>query len=274
MRSIIATFAPPTQVLLLGLLGPAVISAQTSAATRFEVASIKTLTPEHVTWSGSRYDHEFVTYCLTMKSYIQMAYHMRDYGVLGPDWLSTEWYEIIAKLPEGHPRPTPEMLQLLLVERFNLASHTAQAQRPVYFLMQDKGGARLRPTAEDSTVRGVIRKTAAGYHMEATARTLEVLATALSAFVDRPVIDNTGIKGRYDFSLDFSPEEGQRRVMTAKLNGMAAVENPVKATSGAEGVPAASIFQSVRAYGLKLQPEKARVDVLVVDHINRVPIEN
>jgi uncharacterized protein (TIGR03435 family) len=116
-----------------------------------------------------------------------------------------------------------------------------------------------------------------GAHLKAPSATLPILAEMLSRFADRPVVDKTGVDGQYDFDLVFSPEQmpGMRR-----MRGPGAGPGP-GGPGGGETLPAdapaaraGSIYDSVKKYDLKLDPQKAEMDTLVIEHIEREPTEN
>jgi uncharacterized protein (TIGR03435 family) len=227
-----------------------------------------------------------------MKSYIRMAYRVNDYQVLGPDWLATEHFDIAAKLPEGATRAQlPEMIQSLLADRFKLVLHRDKKEFPVYALVVAKSGPKLKESPPDSgpeaspvakgnvdinitTGRGggVIdmgNGSSIGYgrdRLEAKKVTLSALADAVERLLDRPVVDMTGIGGTYDFSLEYSWEEVRSLVRSTSGGATELPANP--------DAPGNSIFTSVAAFGLKLEPRKAPIDVLVVDRIERTPTEN
>lgn len=104
--------------------------------------------------------------------------------------------------------------------------------------------------------------------------TVSSLADALSNQLDRPVVDQTGIQGEYDFTLDFAPDDSMRAagvmgvMMTARVGGAPGADAP-------EPSPAQSIFTAVQSQlGLKLEPKRGPVDTLVVDKAEKVPIDN
>ena len=277
---------------LLPLLSSIVAFGQSpSARPEFEVASVKKSAPAVAGQVniGVHIDGAMVRYStLPMRSYIRMAYRVSDYQVLGPDWLATENFDIAAKLPEGATRAQlPEMIQSLLAERFKLVLHRDEKEFPVYALVVAKNGPKLKESPPDSSPGakgnvdvsvtagrggGVIymgNGSTIGYgrdRLEAKKVTLSALAVAVERLLDRPVVDMTGIAGSYDFSLEYSWDE-VRSLVRASSGG--ATELPANPDA-----PGNSIFTSVAAFGLKLEPRKAPIEVLVVDRIERTPTEN
>ena len=120
-----------------------------------------------------------------------------------------------------------------------------------------------------------MRMDPAGAHLTTPSATLANVADAISRFTERPVIDMTGIEGRYDFDLVFSPETMRgMRVMAGGAMPPAAGGGDHTPGADAPPEPSGSIFDSVQRYGLKLEPRKAPMDVIVVDHIEKTPTEN
>jgi uncharacterized protein (TIGR03435 family) len=112
-----------------------------------------------------------------------------------------------------------------------------------------------------------------GAHLKAPSATLPVLAEMISRFSERPVVDMTGIEGQYDFDLVFSPET-TRGVQMAGRGPMPPAGGGERSPADAPVERAGSMYESVQRYGLKLEPRKAPMEVLVVDHIEKVPTEN
>jgi uncharacterized protein (TIGR03435 family) len=281
---------------LLPLLSSIAAFGQSPAARpEFEVASVKK-SAQAVAGQvniGVHIDGAMVRYStLPMRSYIRMAYRVNDYQVLGPDWLATQNFDIAAKLPEGATRAQlPEMIQSLLAERFKLVLHRDKKEFPVYALVVVKNGPKLKESPPDSSPEaspaakgsvdvsvttgrggGVIdmgNGSTIGYsrdHLEAKKVTLSALAGAVERLLDRPVVDMTGIAGSYDFSLEYSWDELRSLVRTSSGGATELPANP--------DAPGNSIFTSLAAFGLKLEPRKAPIEVLVVDRIERTPTEN
>jgi uncharacterized protein (TIGR03435 family) len=199
------------------------------------------------------------------------------YGVLpnrldrlsGPPWLRTETFDIVANVPEGATGDqVAVMLQNLLIERFKLALHREAKEADGYALMVAKNGpaAKLKAPAIGKTEldKDGFPKLAAGarsaYTLKADRSTARVVARQLTmaevaklfrtAAGGVDVVDKTGLTGAYDFTLYFAPG--------------GTIEDP------------AGTFRATleRELGLKLEKTKIPVDVLVVDHIEKVPTEN
>jgi len=149
------------------------------------------------------------------------------------------------------------MLQNLLTERFKLTIHREQRDIPAYALVYKSKSSKLEevPSSEVDGHPRVITRTGTDSR-EFKATTMPVLVDFISPMLGRPVLDETGLVGGYNFPLDFSMEE------LGGMNGNPAAENRQ------------SIFTLIEALGLKLESRKAPFEVLVVDAGTRVPIEN
>ena len=207
--------------------------AQEPAKPAFEVASIKPSKPMTMGKVFIRMDADasMLRYSnVTLKDCIRTAYDVKDFQVQGPDWLGSERFDIVAKLPAGSSKDQiPEMLQSLLAERFKLHLHRERKEHAIYALVVGKNGAKLTP-AEVQTPKPnespkppgdamMMRMSPEGAHLKAPSATLSRLAEMISRFTERPVIDDTGIKGQYDFDLAFMPETMQHMPMMMRAPG-------------------------------------------------------
>lgn len=177
--------------------------------------------------------------------------------------------------PDGAPRQTWLMLRTLLAERFKLRAHEENSDRPVYVLTLAAGEGKLGPKLRKSEIDcGAVMKgqrpamqpgqeppcgmkTPPG-RLFANTFTMPTFASLLSGHVDRPVIDRTGLDGRFDFELESSD--------------IKAPPNYKPGPSDLALPPAAgpSIFIAVRKQlGLKLEPQTAPVPIIVIDHAQR-----
>ena len=218
----------------------------------FEVASIKPARSEGVSSirpSPGRVSMENVS----LKKLILNAYGIPDdqgYAVAGPDWLTTESFDIEATFPADTPLPQlRQMMQTLLAERFRLTLHRENRQLPIYKLVTTKNGPKIHAGTD-----GPPRTAGGPGRLEATRVTMQKLTDLLARQAGLPVVDSTGLKGVFDFTLTWSPDEG------ATTDG------------GASGP---SIFTALQEQlGLKLESGKGPVEVLVVDHMEKVPTRN
>jgi len=189
---------------------------------------------------------------VTLKKLLVRAYSLKDYQVTGPDWLNTELYSIVASMPaDTFGEDLLEMVQGLITERFQLATHREMKEMPVYELVVGKNGSKLTsvPYGRGSTSVNPGKLTAQGVP-------LRNLTEQLSRFLNRPVLDKTGLTGVFDFTMEWSPEG--------------------KTTDEAGDLPVGpSLFTAVQEQlGLKLESRRAPVEILVVDRGERVPAGN
>jgi uncharacterized protein (TIGR03435 family) len=201
-----------------------------------------------------------------MKVLIMFAYHLRADAITNaPSWIDSERYEVIAKAPEkGKPEDIRLMLQTLLAERFKLAVHNDRKLLPAYALVVGKPGSKLQPSEAAAVLSGVRCTPGAGpagqKHVECSHITTAFLADYLQELAPRdfpvPIVDQTELTGTYDFKLDWTP--------TAV---------PAGVTTGDDAGP--NIFDAVAAQlGLKLESRKLPLPVIVIDRVERVPVEN
>jgi len=285
-----------------GVLASAAVFAQTpSSQPEFEVAAIKPAATQATAQirAGVQVDGAQI-HCsnLSLKDYIRIAYKVKDHQIAGPDWLASERYDIAAKLPAGAAREqVPEMLKTLLEERFQMKVHRETKEFPVYGLVVAKGGLKMKESPADPQTDGADRTkapvtvTASGgpggttvdlgrgssfsmgdNKFEARKLTMISLADTLGRFVDRPVVDMTELKGNYDFTLDFSPED--YRAMRIRSAIAAGVSLPPEALRALDASSGDSLFAALQGLGLKLELRKAPLEVLVFDHVLKTPTEN
>jgi uncharacterized protein (TIGR03435 family) len=233
------------------------LNAQTPA---FEVASIK---PNRSDRGGSsiRFTKGQVSMeNVNLKKLTLWSYGIpddREYALVGPNWLTTERFDIIAKFPaDTDPALVRPMAQALLAERFKLVLHRETRQLPTYSLVVAKGGPKIHPVEP-----GPASTSGRPGHLDATKISLRKLADLFARMVGVPVTDATGLEGVFSFTLDWMPDETQR------LTG------PDEPAGPAQSGP--SIFAALQEQlGLKLEGKKAPAEVLVVDSIERTPTAN
>jgi uncharacterized protein (TIGR03435 family) len=262
----------------------------------FEVASIRPSSPA-TSSGGVRIDGAQVHFArFPFREYVARGYRLRLSQVIGPEWMSSERFDVDAKLPEGSlPSQVSEMLQALLRDRFGLKQHREQKEMPVYALMLGKPPLKLKESPRDPgaaprnealvnvTVavgaagtsvdlgQGSSYTLGAGGKFEGKRMTAEMIASTLERYCDRPVVNRTGLTGTYDVVFDVSPEDAQVLGIRAAVN--AGVRLPPQAMSLLDtgGNP---LIAAVEQLGLKLDAQKAPVEVLVVDEARRAPSEN
>ncbi len=238
---------------LLGFVLPVV---QTSAPA-FEVASVKRAgqggPPGDIPQNMDRSPGSFAMRNVPLRYALEWAYDLQDYQIAGPEWIKVEErYDIIAKA-EGPAtnEQMKQMLQTLLIERFQMQLHREKKELPVFVLLPGKGPAKLKAAAPGSEPRLAGSATGASFFSQPLSRFTFMLTRRMAA----PVLDMTGLTGIYDFTVDTS--------------GLGPNGNPPPNSTGP------SIFTAVEQdLGLKLEARKTAVDILVIDHVERVPTEN
>lgn len=232
-----------------------------AAAPVFDVAAIhlhESQPHEHNSIYSSPSDGHFLAENISLIALIHWAYEMPVTRILGaPAWADATHFNIEAKanpavdqqmrnLASDAGRHQKElMVQTLLADRFQLVTHIEMRELPIYELVAAKKGVHFGTVQETgssvSTRNGLIE-----VRMSDSAA---VLADELSKFVGRDVVDRTGITGRYDLKLQWTPDSPGTSVVTS-------------------GDPGLSIFTALQEQlGLRLVPAKGPVKVLVVDHI-------
>ena len=258
---------------------------------RFEVASIKPVEPSvdgsykvRVRSDAGRLDYSNVS----LKAIVQRACEAQ---ISGPDWMSAERFDIVAKLPAGATRSdVPEMLRYLLAERFKVTVHRETRESPAYALVVGKNGPRMT-AAESAPAADAVRETRrpasnggldCGARREAVAASgwminkgpgqvqghsmnMASVANMIAAFLGHPVIDQTGLKGSYDFELAFAPEPPPSAIPSAGDSPVPSAADPI----------GPSLFAAVQSQlGLKLEAKRGPVEVIVIDHAEKVPTAN
>jgi uncharacterized protein (TIGR03435 family) len=259
----LAGVATVTIPLAIGIVGSPATLAQSSAAggkrLGFEVASIK------ASKQGGRGRSlltdpagRFTTENATLRAIIVFAFGVRDFQISGgPSWLDSDRFDIVAK-PQNRSTPAqvPQMVQSLLVDRFKLKFHRETKEMPVFALVVGKNGPKLKPTKpEDDASRSNRGFQGGRGELNALGADMAALATRLSAIVGRPVIDRTGLTGRFDFKLQWEPDTPVQ---------MRSPDGPV-----ADSEHGPSIFTAVQQLGLKLENQKAPVEIMVIDSVEK-----
>jgi uncharacterized protein (TIGR03435 family) len=208
-----------------------------------------------------------------LKPILVHAFKIAADRISGPSWLETVCFDVIAKLPEGAKTDqVPIMLQALLANRFQLRAHKESRMGTEYALVIDKGGPKLKESTESADfMRGrapaalAIRRDGAGVKGPMT---MDMLARTLSRAGYGPVVDATGLNGKYEIDLTWAPEPA----FGSRGQSASATELGLPVVGQA---PTVDLFSAVRqSLGLRLEPRKTPIDFLVVDHVERVPTEN
>jgi uncharacterized protein (TIGR03435 family) len=266
------------KTLLASLLGVSALFAQSSALPRFEAASLKPAPPQgDNVRAGMRIDPGRVTAgYVSLRDLMARAYEVKAPQITGPGWIDSERYDLSAKIPDGVAREqVPAMLRTLIEERFQLKLHRETKEMPVYELVEGKGGSKLDNAAEPTAPSRVTMEGRGDgvMHTAINSATMSNFSDMLGRWTDRPVIDKTGLTGRYDIKLDLSLEDlsRSRSANVVVIGGPAAAGGSGPAP---EGNPAGSLFTSIQKLGLKLEAKRAALDLLVVDKAEKTPVEN
>jgi uncharacterized protein (TIGR03435 family) len=191
---------------------------------------------------------------LSLKNLVLRGYGIRSYQLEGPDWLDSERFDITAKFPEM-PKEAEQYaaayratMQKMLADRFKLAVHRDRKSMAVYGLVVGKGGIKFKevpPGQSDSSSNNT--------HYVGKRISMGTFATFLSGQMVLPVLDMTGLTGTYDVKLDWITERQADSEPQAGQSIQDALQDQL---------------------GLKFEHKKAPVDVVIVDHAEKVPTEN
>jgi uncharacterized protein (TIGR03435 family) len=247
-------------------------AAQNSDQPRFEAASVKrsdqctlknTMDPGMIALNGD-----------PLKVVLMEAFNVKMDQIIGPSWLDADCFVINAKMPVGATKDQlPAMLQALLAERFKLAAHKESRPRPGYALVVDKSGPKLKvsdpnaagPPAGQVTFGSTLQSKGIKGSM-----TMASLARLLSGSVAAPVEDLTGLKGKFDVDVSWALDPSFERPDAFAIANAGAFPN-----ADLPPAPTVGLSTAVKeSLGLRLEPRKAQVEVVVIDSIERVPTEN
>jgi uncharacterized protein (TIGR03435 family) len=225
---------------------------------------------------------------MTLKDLLIRAYDVQDFQIGGPGWLDMERFDIDAVMP---PDTTKEqfraMLRNLLAARFQITTHRETKEVSSYALMTARNGPKFKESVEDLGPQDASQGPPplqlgkdgffvpprrpglflqliglAGARETFRQSTMQDLANSLQSQLSRPVTDATGLAGKYDFTLTFATEGlymGRGRMPVNPAD----IENPP------------TIFAALQAQlGLRLEPRKGPVELLVIDHAEKIPTEN
>ena len=220
------------KVLFAALLGTPLLFCQ--PRTEFEVASVKPSAPiTNANFNVGVHIDGAMVRCnyLTLVNYLTMAYDVKDYQIDGPEWMTSEHFDIDAKRPEGveGEKALRAMMASLIEDRFRMKMHRETRDLPAYALVVGKGGLKIKELEPDEagdnlevdvnvtgggrggTVVDLGGRSTLTYglnKLEAKKVTIPSIIDSPGKFLDRPVVDNTGLTGRYKLlQLDYSIEE-------------------------------------------------------------------
>jgi uncharacterized protein (TIGR03435 family) len=249
----------------------------------------------------------------TLLQLITKAYDVKTYQVQGPSWMTpaAQRFDIVANLPAGATKEqVPQMLQALLAERFKLVIHRDTKEHNVYALVVAKGGAKITQTQEPApsgdgaapnpAITGsssvTINQSKGGasevsdgaglrqkmipsadgksVRFEISKASMALLAEGLSPLVDRPIVDMTELKGDYDVTFEVSMQELMNAARAAGADVPPGAPGASASPAEAASDPGGSIFTAIQSLGLKLEPRKAPLLMIVVDQAEKMPTDN
>jgi uncharacterized protein (TIGR03435 family) len=189
------------------------------------------------------------------------AFGVKDYQVSGPDWLASERYDVTASLPPGVSKEQGlQMWRNLLTAQLKLAAHNGTREMPVYSLELTKDGPKLEParpgaaapppaSAPKPSPPGTVTR-----DIRSSTMPISQFAASLGLYLDRPIIDHTGLTGVYNINFEW--------LMDGRIAG-----------------PGDDLTFAIRSalpeqLGLKLESRKSSVPVIFIDHIEKTPSGN
>ncbi len=251
---------------LVAVMAVATCGLQGQAAGRpafqaFDAATVKPVDPDHPN-AGRYYRMEgadrFVVVNYTLKLLIAAAYDLNPRTISGgPGWVDSAKFDVVARTP-GQVQPERAeqmaMLRVLLLDRFGLQFHREQKVFSIYELQVAKGGPKLKASAAAPDAPPQVISTVYPDRVKLPARNVSMgdfVAMMQRALLDRPVVDKTGLAGRYDFDLTWAPDETQFGGEAPKM---------------ADDVASPPLFTALpQQLGLRLEAMRGPVNALVID---------
>ena len=270
------------------ILLSSVLLAQQSARPAYDVASIKPADPnDHRIIMANRPGILSMT-GVTLKLLIQQAYGVQDFQISGgPGWVGSDRFIVEAKSLDAPTSPPPDLVKMsaaertrylerpramlrgLLEDRFQLKVHNQTKELPIYSLVVAKGGPKLKDNGgrmpDPNMKPGMMRIGPGG--LEGSQMPVSALVDTLSQQLGRTVADQTGLKGNYDFTLKWTPDDPQ---------GAAAFGGGLPLPPGVQPPDpnGPTLFTALQEQlGLKLESTKGPVDIIVIDRAEK-PSEN
>lgn len=283
-----------------GLILLAVGSEKAADMPAFDAVSVKPANPATREWMrggpGTSDPGQFLYSGVSVSRLIVTAYGAKAYQISGPAWMGAEKFNVVTKIPAGTTRQQVGlMLQTLLADRFGLQFHHESRDLLGYELQIAKDGHKLQPPAEivsqadaaqesvllqvgsdrmpprnlgwpaiywdRSLGWGILKLSNGLFRAVGVSQTLADLVTRCEGQVHLPIVDKTGLTGRYDYSFDYAPD------LPANQQEESAV-----GTAMDPGPDFVTAFQ--KQLGFRLEKKKLPIDVLVIDHVDRAPVEN
>jgi uncharacterized protein (TIGR03435 family) len=248
---------------------PPPVQMAANANPAFDVATIRPSDPARkeqiITLRGA----EVITTNVTVHDLINLAYWLHPKQLSGgPPWTESDKYDMTGK-PDAPGQPNVDqmktMIQKLLADRFQLKFHFEKRDLSAYVVRIAKGGAKITTSQFDpkSLPGWNFGRSASGTTLTFRNSPMSQITAILQNFLDQPVVDQSGLSEKYDFTVTFTMDAAQG----ARLGGL-----PPSAADNPDAAPDVyTAFQ--QQLGLKLESTKAPVDVMVIDKVER-PSEN
>lgn len=233
--------------------------ASPNTAARFEVATIKPHNPDFQGFGIAITGRRLSGVNVSVSSLITFAYTLHPRQIVdGPGWIESERFDVVAEAAEGQQALIRILVQRLLADRFHLAFHLSKKILAVYELSSANSGPRLANKPGDPNGKGTFGFHALGI-MEVHDATMAEFAGWMQRYVvDRPVIDQTDVSGRYTFQLRWKADEFQFTPIARSL------------PTAPETNELPDLYTALeQQLGLKLKSAKAPVEVLAVDHLEK-----
>jgi uncharacterized protein (TIGR03435 family) len=230
---------------------------------RFEVASVKATANIQTGYGREQIiarPGSLIMHNMRLRACIKWAYDVKEYQIAAPSWMgSPGWmgselarFEISAKAtPDTPVAELKRMLQTLLAERFGMELHRQSKEMPTYAMNVVKSGSSLHP-AEDQEAESTAVQPGNGPVMRMRSTTMAQFAEFLAGPLHTPVIDNTGLKGRFDLAVDMSAYKATAQDEEQYLF-LKAMQDQL---------------------GLKLEKQKSQIEMLIIDHAEKMPTGN
>jgi uncharacterized protein (TIGR03435 family) len=228
----------------------------------FEVATIKPSRPETPGQAITIRGRTFATLNQTVRSMMTFAYGLHPNQIVGgPDWIGDDRFDISAE-PEGTGMPNDKqwrsMLSKLLADRYKLTFHRDKKELPVYALTVLRTGHKLTKNETDVNGLPALFFRGLGVFPVRNATMGDVAGVMQAVVLDRPMVDQTALAGRYDFTLTWTPDETQ----FGGRGGQAPPADPATAPPG--------LFTAIQEQlGLRLESTKLPVEVFVIDRLEK-----
>ena len=221
----------------------------TTLPSSFEVVSIRPVPADSQGRISEPVGTEFRAQAMPLSVLVQMAFGINPNQMVIPDWAQSVKFDIAAKTGSAVPLTYEQMkplLQKMMADRFKMTYHRETREVQGYDMVAAKDGLKLTPAKPGSPKGG----SGGPGTINMPSTTMKSFAGMLTAKLKRPVADKTGAAGDYEVKLRFAPD-------------------------GDAESPLPSIFTALREeMGIKLEPAKVPVEMVVIDHLERVPTEN